>query len=55
MSGKGATCPYIYNRDSRAVARAAWKAYEEGLVELTQKRNEKGKFNYLAIMRKEKT
>jgi hypothetical protein len=43
---------YVYSDDSRATASAAWKAYEEGLVELAQKRNEKGTFDYLAQKRK---
>jgi hypothetical protein len=45
---------YVYSEDSRATARAAWKAYEDGLVELAQKRNAKGKLDYLAIKRREK-
>jgi hypothetical protein len=43
---------YVYSDDARATARAAWQAYLDGLVELVQKRNEKGLFDYLAQKRK---
>jgi hypothetical protein len=45
---------HINSAGTRAAAKAAWKAYEDGLVELVQKRNGEGQFDYLAQKRRVK-
>jgi hypothetical protein len=42
---------YILPEETRAVAKAAWRAYEQGKVELLQRRVGK-QFEYLCIKRK---
>ena len=38
--------------EKRAVARAAWKAYDQGRVELAQRPNEQGMFDYICQKRR---
>ena len=42
----------VLSEETWAVAKAAWKAYEQGRVELAQRRNENG-FDYLCQKRRE--
>jgi len=45
---------HLLDADIRAVAKAAWKAYERGEVELAQRRNEQGSLDYICQKRKER-